>query len=214
MDYIQGKIRKVFFIMRKIIDARGVDCPKPVTLTKEAFDDTGMSAFEIKLDSQVAFENVKRYIEKCGGKIDEMLKDGNDITLTVSRDKATTQDEKVTVNSTNEVNGISYIIASSVMGNGDEKLGKKLMNAFLSTISDYAIMPKSLFFMNHGVHLCLDDSEALDAIRALMEKGAEVIVCGTCTDYLGVTERVAIGILGNMYDLIEIYNGDNKVISV
>lgn len=200
--------------MKKFIDARGVECPKPVILTKEAFEDINMTSVEIKVDNMVAFENVKRYVDKCGGKIEEILKDKDDITIIISRDGGVMPSEESDVVSETAGDGVCYVITSREIGRGDALLGKKLMDAFISTLSDYKTAPKAILFMNYGVFLCLDDSEALESIKVLHEKGTEIIVCGTCTNYLDVTERVSVGILGNMYDLVEIYNSHSKVISL
>lgn len=200
--------------MRKFVDARGVDCPKPVTLTKEAFDDPKMTFVEVKLDSQVALENVKRFIGKYGGKIDEMLKNGDEVTIIASRTSEPKADSKSVSKNSEIYSDISYVIATSEIGKGDAELGKKLMSAFLSTLAEYKTLPSTIFFMNHGVLLCVQDSPSLESLKKLEEKGVEIIVCGTCTDYLKVTDNVSVGILGNMYDLVELYGNSSKVISL
>jgi hypothetical protein len=37
-----------------------------------------------------------------------------------------------------------------------------------------------------------------EQLRALAAKGVEPILCSTCPDYFGLTERVAVGIVGGI----------------
>lgn len=198
--------------MKKLVDARGEECPKPVMLTKEAFDDENINSLEIKVDNLVAFENVKRFIMKRGGVIDEILKDESEYTIICKKDTDEKSISNIEIVSENKK--IAYVISSNEIGKGDSRLGQKLMNAFITSLVDEKYLPKTLFFMNYGVYLCLKDSEVINVLKKLNDAGVEVIVCGTCTDYLQVTENVSVGTLGSMYDLMEIYSSDVKVISL
>ena len=47
------------------IDARGLSCPEPVLLTKQAIDQ-GETDIEISVDTNISMENVKRNFENNG----------------------------------------------------------------------------------------------------------------------------------------------------
>lgn len=47
------------------IDARGLSCPEPVLLTKQAIDN-GETDIEISVDTNISMENVKRNFENNG----------------------------------------------------------------------------------------------------------------------------------------------------
>lgn len=51
--------------MNERIDARGLSCPQPVVLSAQQVV-AGKSEFEIIVDSQVSFENVKRFLAGKG----------------------------------------------------------------------------------------------------------------------------------------------------
>lgn len=48
-------------MMSERIDARGLSCPQPVVLSAQQVV-AGKTGFEILVDSEVSFENVKRYL--------------------------------------------------------------------------------------------------------------------------------------------------------
>jgi tRNA 2-thiouridine synthesizing protein A len=51
--------------MSERVDARGLSCPQPVVLTAEQVV-AGHSEFEVVVDTEVSFENVRRFLESKG----------------------------------------------------------------------------------------------------------------------------------------------------
>jgi len=65
-----------------ILDCRNLDCPKPVIMTKEAWESLEDDDFlEILLNSYSSVENVKRFAKKQGIYF-ELKKDGKDTKIT------------------------------------------------------------------------------------------------------------------------------------
>ncbi len=50
----------------KIIDARGLSCPQPVIMTRQAINETGKGSLEVLVDSGTARDNVTRLAKKNG----------------------------------------------------------------------------------------------------------------------------------------------------
>ena len=46
----------------------------------------------------------------------------------------------------------------------------------------------------------------------LEEKGVQILVCGTCLNYYGLTEQLQIGTVSNMYDITQALQLAQKVI--
>ena len=65
------------------IDARGLSCPEPVILISQAMN-SGEAAYEIKVDNRVSRENVTRYAEHQGYKVDVTEADG-EYTLAIRK---------------------------------------------------------------------------------------------------------------------------------
>jgi selenium metabolism protein YedF len=94
-------------------------------------------------------------------------------------------------------------INSHLLGIGDEALGAILMRAFLKTLLDLPIKPHRIILINSGVRLSSEGSEVLEALRALSEKGIEILSCGTCLDFYGLKEKLRVGVVSNMYDIAQ-----------
>jgi len=67
--------------MKKVIDARGLDCPKPVLRTKKALEQGGFDKLEILVDNKAARDNISSFLEKSGQKIDQVKETIGDFTI-------------------------------------------------------------------------------------------------------------------------------------
>ncbi|MHB8895383.1 MAG: DsrE family protein, partial [Candidatus Geothermincolia bacterium] len=61
--------------------------------------------------------------------------------------------------------------------------------------------PSTLVFMNSGVRLVTENEETAAHVRALVDRGTEVLVCGTCLDYYGLSADLKAGRVSNMYEI-------------
>lgn len=52
--------------MPNILDARGRSCPEPVIMTKNAIESTPKDSLQVLVDSQVAVENITRFVTGKG----------------------------------------------------------------------------------------------------------------------------------------------------
>ncbi len=70
--------------MKIIVDARGLSCPQPVIILREALRSKDRASIEVLLDSDTSLENCSRIAVKdgCAVKIEER---NGEITLIVSR---------------------------------------------------------------------------------------------------------------------------------
>jgi len=50
----------------KTIDARGLSCPQPAMLARQAINQLGKGTVEILVDSVTARENISRLAQNCG----------------------------------------------------------------------------------------------------------------------------------------------------
>jgi selenium metabolism protein YedF len=105
------------------------------------------------------------------------------------------------------------LFASDVLGRGEAELGNVLIRGFLHTLNEVEPLPATLIFINSGVRLVAEDSEVMEDLRALCDKGVEVLACGTCLNYYGLKDKVAVGQVSNMYSIAESLLRADKVIS-
>ena len=105
-------------------------------------------------------------------------------------------------------------INSDRIGEGDDELGHKLMGSFLYSLARTEPRPDAIALMNGGVRLACEDSAALDDLRLLVADGVRLYSCGTCLDWLGLKERLAVGEVGTMNDTVAMLMAADEVVSV
>ena len=204
---------------KKTIDARGQLCPKPLILTKKALKEFS-GTLEVLLDNETAFENVSRFLNDTGTSFIHSVTDG-EYTLLVNSEATdrelpaaedycpVPQPVKLASNS-----AAPHVICfkSRYMGEGDDKLGGILIQAFCNTISEAEPLPGSLVFYNSGIFLALKDSKIIESLQSLEKQGVRILVCGTCLDYYGEKENIGAGLVSNMYDIMQCLTSAGHVI--
>ena len=184
----------------KEIDCRGMACPQPVVTTKQALDQLKGNELIIVVDNASSSENVERFARSqgCSVKIENI---GQDFYVHIQRVGA--KEKEKTVVQAENVKKVVVYINSDLLGGGDEALGSFLMKAFLKTLLDLEKTPDLLILINSGVRLASEGSQVLDTLKSLSEKGAKIVSCGTCLDFYKLKEKMSVGTISNMYDIIQ-----------
>ncbi|MCX8006981.1 MAG: sulfurtransferase-like selenium metabolism protein YedF [Coriobacteriia bacterium] len=110
--------------------------------------------------------------------------------------------------------GKVVFICTDTIGRGDEALGRKLMASFLYSLARTEPRPEAVLLMNAGVRLACNASPVLDDLRLLVEDGVAVKACGTCLDYYGLKDALAVGEVGNMNDTAAAFMRANDVVTI
>jgi intracellular sulfur oxidation DsrE/DsrF family protein len=105
-------------------------------------------------------------------------------------------------------------IINDGMGKGDPTLQHKLIVKYLELIQMNESLPSAITFYTDGVKMVVEDSPALEQLRALEGKGVHLIVCSTCLEHYGLSDKVQVGIVGGMTDIIEAQVKAGKVITL
>ena len=105
-------------------------------------------------------------------------------------------------------------ITNDGMGKSDQALQHKLIAKYLELIQLNDNLPNAICFYTDGVKLVVKGSPALEQLQALEEKGVRLIACSTCLEYLKLTHKVKVGIVGGMTDIIEAQVKAKKVITL
>jgi len=193
--------------LAKKIDARGLQCPKPVILTKNALEE-GESALEVLVDNKVACDNVTRLGQKMNCLVESIEADG---IFTVKLTKSVKEDDKAKKHTSCST---VVFVNSNVIGKGSDELGGALIKAFLSTLNESDDKPSKVIFMNAGVEMVVEDSPALESVMNLEKQGIEILACGTCLDYFNLKDKVAVGRISNMYDILDSFMAADKVLTI
>ena len=95
------------------------------------------------------------------------------------------------------------VISSAYMGTGDNELGAVLMKGFIYALSQQDELPRTILFYNGGAKLTCEMSPTLEDLMSLEENGVEILTCGTCLNHYGLTEKLKVGGVTNMYVIAE-----------
>ena len=184
----------------KEIDCRGMACPQPVITTKQALDQLKEGDLIVIVDNPSSSENVERFARSQGCSV-TMEKKEEDYYVHIQ--KGEDKDEKEVAGKQGKDRKIVVYINSDLLGGGDEALGSFLMKAFLKTLLDLEKIPDRLILINSGVRLASEGSQTLDTLRTCSEKGVEIVSCGTCLDFYKLRDKLGVGRVSNMFDILE-----------
>jgi hypothetical protein len=110
--------------------------------------------------------------------------------------------------------GTVYVVSRNGLGEAPEDLQRVLAVNFFGLSVDPDLSPGTLLFYANGVKLACEGSAAVESLRALEEKGTRLILCRTCLDYFGLMDKVAVGSVGKMTDIVGALEEATKVVSV
>ncbi len=192
-----------------VIDCRGLACPEPVVVTKQALGELKEGEMIVVVDNTSSCNNVERFAQSQGCPV-EIKQDGQDFYLRIQ--KSTREDKGKAVKPEEKTKKVVVYINSDLLGYGDEVLGSFLMKSFLKTLLDLDPKPSRLILVNSGVKLAAENSKALESLQSLSEKGVEIVCCGTCIDFYELKGKMKAGVVSNMYDIIQSMMEADRVI--
>lgn len=196
--------------MEKIIDCKGLECPKPVLETIKAIEQGGFETLIVQVDNLTAKENVTRLASsKNLSSSFEAKPFGFEIRIKIDGDVVVASKKEEV-----KAEGPIYVIKSDKLGEGEDELGKILMNGFLFTLTQTEPAPTRVVLLNSAVYLSTQVEEAVRHLKALKEKGTQIYSCGTCLNFYGLAEKLQVGEIGNMYDVVESISGETPAITL
>ena len=201
--------------MEKTINCMGMACPLPVINAKKAIETFAEDGtLHIKVDNDTAVQNLTRLGEHNGFAVTSS-KDGEKaftVTMQVKAGTAQVPAEAVSC-AVPAIGGKVVVLSADTMGTGDEKLGKKLMKAFIFALTSQDSLPDKVICYNRGAFLTTEDPDTVADLKKLEDAGVTVMTCGTCLDFYGLKDKLQVGIVSNMYDIVEAQMQASSVIS-
>jgi len=203
-----------------IVDALGEQCPIPVVKATKALGEMQEpGVLEVHVDNEIAVQNVMRLAMGKGlAASSEKLDDKHFvITMEVSalpeaKAAVPQKEESEPVCLPDIRSNTMVVIDTAAMGRGDDELGRTLMKGFIYALSQLEELPKTIIFYNGGAHIPIEGSVSLEDLKSMEAQGVEILTCGTCLNYYGLTERLAVGQVANMYTIVEKLSAADKVI--
>lgn len=194
------------------IDARGLQCPKPVIETKKALEGIKEGNIITVVDNDVAKENVSKLAKSMRLHFSVSEIDGN-YEISIFKG-AYAQSAEEMVQKRPDIANLVILVGSDVFGEGDRALGEVLMKSYFYALSETEPYPKAILFINSGVKLTTSQPQIIDYLKKLMDMGTEIHSCGTCLDFYKIKEMLQVGTISNMYSIVELMNEANNTIRI
>ena len=184
----------------------------PVVKTVKALETlTAPATVEIHVDNDIAVQNVKRLADSKGLPVRVETVAENHFVIIMEADKITANEAPIPCIPRPTSNTV-VAITSDAMGHGSDDLGKQLMKGFIYALSRSEDLPKTILFYNGGAKLTTEGSLSLEDLKAIEEQGVQILTCGTCLNYYGLSEKLSVGSVTNMYTIVETLAQATKVI--
>lgn len=198
------------------VNAMGDNCPIPVIKTKKAMQQlTGPETIEVLVDNEIAVQNVSKMASSSGGKVTSEKLGEKEFKIVIEMEgaPAAASDAEEETSCIPDARGNMVVVVSSDrMGAGNDELGKVLIKGFIFAVTQLETLPKTMLFYNGGATLTCEGSDSLEDLKSLEAQGVEIMTCGTCLDYYGLKDKLAVGSVTNMYSIVETMAGAGKII--
>lgn len=202
------------------VNAMGENCPIPVIKAQNTIKAlTKAEEVEVLVDNEVAVQNLTKLAGSlgCEAKAEKKAEKEYRVVITIGEDKIQKQKEE----NTNQEKPFCVpdarkntvvVISSDQMGDGEAELGKTLLKGYIYALTQLETLPKTMLFYNKGAFITIEGSASLEDLKSLEAQGVEIQTCGTCLNYYGLTEKLQVGTVTNMYVIAETMANADKVI--
>lgn len=203
-------------MQKKLLDCRGLSCPQPVIMTRQALDEISRGDLEVLLDNEASCTNVVRFAQSQGHKVTQQSTEKDQYRVLIEkRDEAVEASEPPpVVCDVEKSRSLVVYVSSETLGRGDEELGRVLMRSYLDTLAQFAKEISHVILINSGVKLAVEGSPVLEQIQALERMGAQVLCCGTCLNHFKLADRLQAGSVSNMLAILEVLSKAQRVMSL
>lgn len=189
----------------KQIDCRNWLCPKPVIEVRKILLAAPGDPLCVLADDQVARQNLLRLASSLGWSVQEGIRDGQAVLEFIppaAAAPAAAAADRTTV----------VLVGAATMGSGNDELGRILLRNFLLTLAELEIPPAAIYFINDGVKLVVQGDDNVEVLQKLADLGIDLAACGLCLDFFGLKEKVAVGRITNMLDIVQGMNSAGSVL--
>lgn len=193
------------------VNALGDTCPIPVVKAKNAIQELhGSGQVEILVDNEIAVQNLTKMANQKNYEVasEKLEEQKYRVVMTIGEtgenaaEAEKKEQEEITCVPDARRNTV-VVISSDTMGNGDETLGKILMKGFIFALTQQDELPSTILFYNGGAKLTCEEAPTLEDLKSLEAQGVEILTCGTCLNHYGLTEKLQVGGVTNMYAIVE-----------
>jgi selenium metabolism protein YedF len=195
------------------VDALGEQCPIPVVKTKKVLEGlTEGGIVQTHVDNEIAVQNLTKLAKHNGLECSSEKVDEKHFVVTMKTDKGLEPEEAEPACIPDARGNLVVAIDTATMGRGNDELGKVLMKGFIYALSQLEELPKTILFYNGGATITTEGSDSLEDLKSMEAQGVTIKTCGTCLNYYNLTDKLQVGEVTNMYDIVQTLAEASKVI--
>lgn len=106
------------------------------------------------------------------------------------------------------------LITDDGLGQAPPEVREQLMRRYLQALLGFLPLPNVICFCAHGVKLTLEGSPVLDLLEQFEQEGVVLLVCAASLNLCGVAERMAIGVIAGMHEIVTAQAEAAKVVTL
>lgn len=189
------------------LDMQGQPCPIPVVNAKKMLADPAVLGVLVLVDNLVAVQNLEKMANGLGYAFSYAAQGEKLFEVTLQKFANSKQAANALIATSGQSQpqktstgspGATVLITSNTMGQGAEELGKILIKGFVFSLTELEPSPKTVMFLNSGALLTAQNANTVDDLKLLQEKGCEILTCGTCANFYGLANQLAVGSITDM----------------
>ena len=199
------------------VNAIGDTCPIPVVKAKNAIKELGgAGVVEVLVDNEIAVQNLGKMAKQKGYAFTSEKLSAAEFKVTMTVGESAEQQNVDDIPEVCAVPGhkknVVVAINSAKMGVGHDELGGVLIKGFIFALTQMDELPSAILFYNGGATLTTEGSTSLEDLKNLEAQGVEILTCGTCLNYYGLSDKLRVGEVTNMYSIVEKLTGADLVV--
>jgi len=96
----------------------------------------------------------------------------------------------------------------------DRAFGVDMFDRFLHSLESQPSKPQAICFYTEGVKLTCQGSPAVPGLQLIEGMGVRLLICRTCLDYYGLTDKVGVGQISTMSEIVKTLIAADKVLTI
>lgn len=96
----------------------------------------------------------------------------------------------------------------------DQAFGLEMLDLFLHAVESQVTNLCAMCFYTEGVRPVCEGSPVRSSLQLLAGMGVRLVACGACLGHFGLSDRVAVGEVGGMKDIVGLLMEADRVITV
>jgi len=110
--------------------------------------------------------------------------------------------------------GTVLLIKRCFLGTEQTEHTKRLLRKFFSSLVHCNPLPSRIILLDRAVCLCGERRDVLPSLRSLVERGSRVMVSAPCLDNLELRDKVEVGEVVSLIEIIDSLLRAQKVITI